>query len=126
MVGPGSRWMVADLKRALSDEDYDRLAALDRLEARLRSEREPGRRAPDTYTITAYRMAFRAYGRVPEDESEGTGWWWFRGYPGLVESPSRKQAIISRELPRYWREHGFPPQCRPIVLESGEDDFECE
>lgn len=22
----------------------------------------------------------------------------------------------------YWREYGFPPQCRPL----GEDDFECD
>jgi hypothetical protein len=29
--------------------------------------------------------------------------------------------MIELGLPEYWREHGFPPQCRPM----GHDDFEC-
>lgn len=121
--GPDSRWIVADLMRALGDEAYDRRDALDRLEARIRSELAPGEAMPDSYNRTAYTLAFRAYDRVPsENESEANGWWWFRDYPGLVESPARKQAMIVRGLPDYWREHGFPPQCRPI----GEDDFECD
>jgi len=126
MVGPGSRWMVADLLRALSAEDYDRLAALDRLEARIRSERKPEAGPVDAYTATAYYLAFGAFDRVPEDDSEATGWWWFNGYPGMTASPARKRAMIERGLPEYWREHGFPPQCRPIVTTSGEDDFECD
>lgn len=122
MVGPDMRWMVADLLRALGDEDYDRDAALDRLEARIRSERAPDARPVDAYTATAYYLAFGAYDRVPQDDSEDAGWWWFKGYPGLAESPARKQAMIDSGLPRYWFERGFPPQCRPV----GEDDFECE
>ena len=123
MVGPGSRWMVADLKHALSDEEYDRAAALDRLESRIRSELGPGEAMPDAYTRTAYTLAFRAYDRVPsETESEATGWWWFRGYPGLDASPARREAMIERGLLAYWREHGFPPQCRPLQ----EADFECD
>ena len=126
MVGPGSRWMVADLLRALSAEDYDRMAALDRLEARIRSERGPDAGPVDAYTATAYYLAFGAFDRVPEDDSEATGWWWFKGYPGMKESPARKRAMIERGLPAYWREYGFPPQCRPIATTSGEDDFECD
>ncbi|QKK03064.1 MAG: tetratricopeptide repeat protein [Pseudomonadota bacterium] len=127
MVGPGSRWMVADLKRALGDEDYDRTEALDRLEARIRSELAPGETPPDPYIATAYTLAFGAFDRVPaEEESEATGWWWFRGYPGMKDSPHRKRAMIARGLPDYWHEHGFPDVCRPIVTASGADDFECE
>ena len=126
MVGPGSRWMVADLLRALSAEDYDRMAALDRLEARIRSERGPDAGPVDAYTATAYYLAFGAFDRVPEDDSEATGWWWFKGYPRMKESPARKRAMIERGLPAYWREYGFPPQCRPIATTSGEDDFECD
>jgi len=127
MIGPGSRWMVPDLVRALSDERYDRASALDRLEARIQSELGPGEPPPDPYTKTAYVLPFGAYGRIPpEDMSEATGWWWFRGYPGLAESTARKRAIIARKLPEYWREHGFPPQCRPIVATGSGDDFECD
>lgn len=125
--GPDSRWMVADLMRALGDEQYDRSAALDQFEARIRSERAPGEAMPDAYSATAYILAFGAFERVPtETESEATGWWWFRGYPGMNDSPQRKRAMIARGLPDYWFEHGFPPQCRPIVDASGEDDFECD
>ena len=125
--GPDSRWMVADLMRALGEEQYDRSAALDQFEARIRSERAPGEAMPDAYSATAYILAFGAFERVPtETESEATGWWWFRGYPGMNDSPQRKRAMIARGLPDYWFEHGFPPQCRPIVDASGEDDFECD
>jgi len=126
MIGPGFRWLVPDLMRALSDEKYDRAAALERLETRIRSELAPGQKPPDTYTATAYYLAYRAFDRVPDDESEATGWWWFQGYPGLAETPARKLAMINRGLPDYWFEHGFPPQCRPIVTTSVEDDFECK
>jgi TolB-like protein len=34
---------------------------------------------------------------------------------------ARHQVIQDMRLPEFWRENGFPPQCRPI----GEDDFEC-
>ena len=122
MVGPGSRWMVDDLERALSDEQYDREAALDRLESRIRAEAPARGRDPDAYTRTAYLLAFRAYDKIPENEGEADAWWWFPDYPGLNESPYRKQAMTNTGLPEFWRKHGFPPQCRPI----GEDDFECD
>ena len=32
------------------------------------------------------------------------------------------RSIIEKQgIPAYWREHGYPPQCRPV----GEDDYEC-
>jgi len=125
-IGPGFRWMVPDLIRALSDEEYDRAGALKRMESRIRSELAPGQRPPDAYTASAHYLAYGAFDQVPDDESEATGWWWFQGYPGLAESPARKSAMINRGLPDYWLEHGFPPQCRPIVITSGQDDFECD
>jgi hypothetical protein len=114
--------MVADLRRALSDEDYDRRAALNRLEARIRSEQGRDEAAPDHYVGLSYQLAFRAYDELISGEGEGTGWWWFKGYPGLVESPARKREMIARGLVDYWFEHGFPPQCRSV----GDDDFECD
>jgi adenylate cyclase len=120
VVGPGARWMVPELKRALSDEDYDRDAALVRFEARVRSEYPDSPGAQDIYTIAAWRLAFRAYDRVPEGAVPS--WWWAVGYPGLAELPHRRAAMIQARLPEYWREHGFPPQCRPV----GADDFACD
>jgi adenylate cyclase len=121
IVGPGARWMVPELRRALSDEDYDRDAALARFEARLRAEHPESPGAADPYTVTAWRLAFRAYDRIPRI-SGSLGWWWGVGYPGLAESPHRREAMIQARLPEYWREHGFPPQCRPV----GADDFACD
>jgi adenylate cyclase len=121
IVGPGSRWMVPELRRALSDEDYDRDAALARFEARLRAEHPESPGAADPYVVTAWRLAFRAYDRIPLITGS-LGWWWGVGYPGLAESPHRREAMIQARLPDYWREHGFPPQCRPV----GADDFACE
>lgn len=34
--------------------------------------------------------------------------------------------MIARGLVDYWREHGFPPQCRALVGANGTQDFECE
>jgi adenylate cyclase len=121
IVGPGARWMVPELRRALSDEDYDRDAALARFEARLRVEHPESPGAADPYTVTSWRLAFRAYDRIPRI-SGSLGWWWGVGYPGLAESPHRREAMIQARLPEYWREHGFPPQCRPV----GADDFACD
>jgi adenylate cyclase len=121
IVGPGSRWMVPELRRALSDEDYDRDAALARFEARLRAEHPESPGAADPYTVTAWRLAFRAYDRIPLITGS-LGWWWGLGYPGMAESPHRREAMIHARLPEYWREHGFPPQCRPV----GADDFACD
>jgi tetratricopeptide (TPR) repeat protein len=120
VVGPGARWMVPELKRALGDEAYDRDAALARFEARLRSEYPESLAASDAYTMTAWRLAFRAYDRVPA--SAISAWWWGVGYPGLAESPYRREAMIQVRLPEYWHAKGFPPQCRPV----GADDFACE
>ncbi|QNL17945.1 hypothetical protein HXX25_00500 [Hyphobacterium sp. CCMP332] len=38
------------------------------------------------------------------------------------QSGSFKNGMRERGILDYWREHGFPLQCRPV----GEDDFECE
>jgi len=119
LVAPNSRWIVTELKRALSDEDYDRRAAFDRFEARIRAT--SGHDVTDPYIITAYALAFRAYDRVPK-EGGAESWWWARGYPGLRGSEYVHRAMESVNLPAYWRKHGFPPQCKPI----GDSDFECD
>lgn len=115
-IAANARWVVTDIGRALSDEDFDRGAALERFEARLRAT---GTEVTDPYVITTYLLAFRAYDRIP---LQATGWWWYTGYPGLAGSEARRRIIEYRGLPDFWREHGFPPQCRPV----GDDDFDCD
>jgi adenylate cyclase len=115
------RQLTAQNVFAIQDEIAAAItAALVRFEARVRSEYPDSPGAQDTYTITAWRLAFRAYDRVPEGAVPG--WWWAVGYPGLAESPHRREAMIRARLPEYWRAHGFPPQCRPV----GADAFACD
>jgi TolB-like protein/tetratricopeptide (TPR) repeat protein len=47
--------------------------------------------------------------------------WWARDDAAWLKSQGRKQAMQYWHLPEYWRNHAFPPQCRPI----GQSDFEC-
>jgi TolB-like protein len=49
-------------------------------------------------------------------------YWWFPHPVEFRSSPHRKRLIHEIGLPIYWRNHGFPPQCRPL----GDDDFECD
>jgi TolB-like protein len=49
-------------------------------------------------------------------------YWWFPYPLEFRDSPERKRLMRDIGLPAYWREQGFPPQCRP----KGADDFECD
>ncbi len=46
---------------------------------------------------------------------------WDPAYEGLRASPAFKRILERIGAPAYWREHGYPPQCRPV----GDDDYEC-
>ena len=116
-LGDDTRWIVADLSRALSDEDYDREAALTRFEARLRDQ--GFEREDDHYIAMTYLLAFGDYGSVPTRLT--TSWWWFNGYDDLRGSEAARNGIIELGIDDYWRVYGFPDQCRPV----GSDDFEC-
>ena len=48
--------------------------------------------------------------------------WWVPGRQGWLQSDARKTMIKRWRLPEYWREHGFPPQCKPL----GAIDFDCK
>ena len=51
---------------------------------------------------------------------------WGPGYSNYRQTEAFRGRIRALQIEDYWRKHGFPPQCRPIVSESGEDDFECD
>jgi adenylate cyclase len=124
-ISPNARWMVNDLRRSLSDEDYDRAAALHRFETRLAAFEGQGAYG-DPYLMTAYLLAFRAYDQLASTDMRST-WWWAPGYPGLATSAARHTTMEAANLPGYWREHGYPPQCRPVpASDGGVDDFECD
>ncbi len=47
---------------------------------------------------------------------------WNPFYPGLRNSADFKRLLRELRIDEYWREHGFPPKCRPV----GENDFDCD
>jgi TolB-like protein len=47
---------------------------------------------------------------------------WEPGFPRFRNSPGFKMVLERLGVPSYWREHGYPPQCRAI----GDRDFICE
>ena len=52
---------------------------------------------------------------------------WYGHNAEWTNSPMRKAYIRRLKLPDYWREHGFPPQCKPVGPQSADSgDFECQ
>lgn len=47
---------------------------------------------------------------------------WERFPPTFRNSPGFKRALEGNGVLAYWRQHGFPPQCRPL----GREDFSCD
>jgi TolB-like protein len=46
---------------------------------------------------------------------------WEPGFPGFVNSRGFKAVLEKLGVPKYWREHGHPPQCRP----AGAQGYTC-
>ena len=46
---------------------------------------------------------------------------WEPGYPRFRSSPAFKAVVERLDIAAYWREHGYPPQCRAV----GKQDFAC-
>jgi len=51
---------------------------------------------------------------------------WGPEYAKYRRSDAFKARMRALKIDDYWRRHGFPPQCRPIIGSNGEDDFECD
>lgn len=51
---------------------------------------------------------------------------WGPEYSKYRQSDAFRDRVVHLSVDEYWREHGFPPQCRPIVTADGDDDFECD
>jgi len=48
--------------------------------------------------------------------------WWEPGLPGFRNSATFRKILIGMGVPVYWRQTGFPPQCRAV----GANDFTCD
>ncbi|MBY6204556.1 hypothetical protein [Halomonas denitrificans] len=87
------------------------------------AESEPLRRhyALHYLTLGAYDLAADM-----DETSETTLLHWHPALPGLRNSEAFKRMLHAHGVPDYWRDHEYPPQCRPILNDAGEDDFECD
>lgn len=113
-------WLIKPYFRSLTEEDYSRKQLLSDL--RIAYDAEP--REYD-FDLIISEVLPAATGRtdVLEKNLRFASGAVFNYYsPAFWQSPERKQVIVALGLPEYWREHGFPPRCRPV----GNDDFHCD
>jgi adenylate cyclase len=68
-------------------------------------------------------LLLRDYERAADHSDKGLIHveYWDPAFEGLRASPAFKRILEQVGVPAYWREHGYPPQCRPV----GADDYEC-
>jgi TolB-like protein len=68
-------------------------------------------------------LLLRAYDLAAEDEALRLSFvqYWDPAHGELRNLPAFKRMLERLGVSAYWREHGYPPQCRPV----GEQDFEC-
>ena len=52
--------------------------------------------------------------------------WWYWMRPDYWQSPERYRVMREQGVEAYWREHGFPPQCRMIDPLPDGRDYECD
>lgn len=64
---------------------------------------------------------FKAYHQVEVDPGFPR-WFWLDENTGFRQSEYFRPHIEGLGLSAYWREHGFPPNCRPL----NDQDFECD
>ncbi len=103
-----------ELLYAVENPDADHSAAIAKLDAWIK------RRGGDSKWRLAEWIALGAYDRV--ELVLDSNQIWLASSAQFRASPYFKPLVAKLGLQAYWREKGFPPQCRPI----GEEDFECE
>jgi adenylate cyclase len=81
---------------------------------------------PGDQTVTLARtyLWLGQYDRIPANRgvTAFSTTQWEPGFPGFRNSAAFKQMLQEMGVPAYWREHGFPPQCRA----DGAKDFTCD
>jgi TolB-like protein/tetratricopeptide (TPR) repeat protein len=99
-----------EIYRALSHPEKDHGLLIQRLEAH-------GDNVGTRASINELLVALGEYQYPPPTYAI-----WFDAYRAYRASPEFERHVRELGLLDYWREHGFPPKCRPL----GEDDFECD
>ncbi|HRO88184.1 MAG TPA: hypothetical protein PLI48_03345 [Gammaproteobacteria bacterium] len=71
----------------------------------------------------SWHMVLRAYDRAAAWQGRITTLvsYWDPVHAGFRNSPAFRRILERLGVPAYWREHGYPPQCRPV----GADGYEC-
>ncbi|WP_265571419.1 TIR domain-containing protein [Sphingomicrobium nitratireducens] len=52
--------------------------------------------------------------------------YWMRNWKEWLQHPARYAEIMDMGIDDYWRERGYPPQCRPIAPRPDGRDFVCD
>ena len=75
------------------------------------------------FDTPTWHLALRAYDRAAAWEGRITTLvsYWDPVHTGFRNSPAFRRILEYLGVPAYWREHGYPPLCRPV----GDDDYEC-
>jgi TolB-like protein/tetratricopeptide (TPR) repeat protein len=75
------------------------------------------------FDTPTWHLALRAYDRAAAWEGRITTLvsYWDPVHTGFRNSPAFRRILEYLGVPAYWREHGYPPLCRPV----GADDYEC-
>jgi adenylate cyclase len=81
------------------------------------------RAVPDPNFRSHFLMILGAWDLAAESESLrfSTVVFWDPAHADLRRTPAFKRIVTRMGMAAYWREHGYPPQCRPV----GGSDFEC-
>jgi adenylate cyclase len=75
------------------------------------------------FDVPVWHIVLRAYDRAAERQERTSTLvsYWDPVHAGFRNSRAFRSILEQLGIPAYWREHGYPPQCRPV----GADDYEC-
>jgi adenylate cyclase len=113
MLAPGT----VEMKQAIVDARISGVSPPDALAIVERAVPDPRYHAHLLIQLGAYDLAADA-----ESLHVSSGLFWDPAHSGMRGTPAFKRIVEQIGIPAYWREHGYPPQCRPV----GRTDFECD
>jgi hypothetical protein len=114
--------VIARVLQAIERPAPTPAAELDALVRDVTSVARPG---DQTISPTSLYLWLGLYDRIPGTNDSGMSFstpHWDPGLPGFRNSAAFKNILNGLGISAYWREHGFPPQCRAV----GAKDFTCD
>lgn len=114
---PGQHWMIKELFEAYTDPNLDYVTRKKMFDQRLEASGfEIGKGAAEVGIIGA------AYRDVESFRNNVDTVLLFYSYFEFITEEQIREVTIEQGLPAFWREIGFPPNCRAV----GDDDFICD